>query len=337
MSSSWTFADLTLAAIAQRRGGVDRQLVLWYAARVRDGAGTGALPWPAVFAVGSWLHWSRRSLLRVLADGEGLFWNFVRSGIYLHSTARVAASLRVTQIRAKLPLRQSHLRGPLAAVRARLGIRAVAALRAGLPIANATKCRMLCISPATLRRWEKLAAVRIIPNVQLLAPLKASTPEEIWRATGELGLLAVRHRRRVWVARRLPNSYRPVRDARSRRRSLRDLNRRIPAPGGEQSPSRIPDRGAVVYATPGPLRLRAGSSSRTQRTTTRYTFVGEIRRPDAVRLWRAAFPGPGEQEHSFFPHAGGGALPLPPATPTPTGVLPEKIGSHFVHVNPGGE
>jgi hypothetical protein len=358
MYSRWTFPDLIVASIAQRHEGCDRGFIFWSACRLRDGAGSGVLSWPEVFALGTWLRWKRRSLLRILATNENLFWTFAGGGLFLTGPGRVAAGLNVPRLRAKMPLIASHLRGPLAVVRARLGIRAIAALRGGLPISNRVKCALLRVSVDTLQRWQKLAGVKVLLNLQLIAPLTQSTPGDLWRATGEVGLVMVRYRRRAWVARRLPNSFPPMRETRSRRRSLRSLNQRILVPGGEDAPSRIPDRGAVLYAAPELLQQRVGSLSRTpQRTTARFVFVGEAHAPGQARLWRAASPGglsAGLSARACVSHApvrphalgteeilleafplrrrGGLCPPLPAALP-PKAVVPEKIGNDFVHVN----
>jgi hypothetical protein len=246
------YADIDLAAVAAHR---DRALALWYALRAVDTDGSGRCAAAQVAEAARSLGWRGRSKWRrALRAGDGVFW--VRTGagvVYLRSPARVAAALGVARIRATYrgPLRA--LRGSVGTVRARVVTRAVAAIRRGRPTSVAAMAAMAGISERTMQRALARTGTRRYRNDRLVAPIRSRrNVPEIAAATGEHGLSAARHRRRVWLVARLPNSLpAPSRatthgTGATRRRVNRRLRRHTPGTSSGFGRGTVP--GAVIVA-----------------------------------------------------------------------------------------
>lgn len=281
---SWLPAEIAIAAVKVRD---TRELVLWVVCRDPDRSGGGVLRWLSIFEISGWLGWSRRSVQKVLIEGDASFWTVAPSGLYLHSAARVAAALGVRRVRASFRMARSSLRGPLSAVRARIGLRGIAALTNGRPISNAAKCAMLDVSVATLKRWTALSGVTVVRNLQLVTRLRPDlSARDVALATGEVGLQTVMVRRQRWLARRMPNSF-SVGPRTSGGRNLRRVNRSIPVPRPKRASSGPPDTSTVrrLYGAAGPQRSRSP-------LLPRYTFVGKSRTPcgDLISLWVPSNP-----------------------------------------------
>ncbi len=198
-------ADLDAAAVAQR---LDRQLICWYAFRAADAPGTGRVSQDQIKDVFRWLGWSTRLSARVLKGGAETFWRVTpRQAVYLHGPAAIATALRVTSFRAAFRGLLADLRGTLGVVRPRLVLQAVAALREGGPVSNATIAEMADVDVRTIRRWRKISHVRSFENFVLVAPLRPGTIAGDFRALGGPALRTVQFRGRRWLARRLPDSF----------------------------------------------------------------------------------------------------------------------------------
>ncbi len=220
-------ADLDVAAVAQRRDGRDRQLILWYRLGTVDEFGTGRLLENQISDAVRYLRLSSRTRQRTLRGGMGTFWARGRGGLYLRSPARIAAALKVPAFRAAFWAPLAGLRGPIATVRARLATHGIAAIRRGLPTSVAVMAEMLNASPRTVRYWLRRSGVRSRENFAVVAPLSpTSSVGEIFRTTKEPGLRAVKFDGRPWLVLQLPNSL-PALKRGGVRSHLRRANRRL--------------------------------------------------------------------------------------------------------------
>jgi len=283
------YADLDLAAVAQRRDGRDRQLALWYALRARDGTGTGHISRDQVQDAARWLGWSTWMTALMLRSGEGIFWTVAGDGtIYVRSAAKVARALGVRSFRSAFRASLRDLRGPLIVTRARLVLQAIAALRDGRPIANATIAKMVGVDVRTVRRWRRLARVRSRENYMLIAPLSPGQAAADFRRC-DPALRTVRHKGRRWIARRLPDSFQtPKLGGRSRlRRANRHLRRLTGAASSVSSAGGSTRR--RVYAV---CRKRRGAAAALPSLPVCHALTplgGAMRSRRPVRVWGGAW------------------------------------------------
>src|SRR5690349_8865147 len=112
------FADLDIAAVAQRHASRDRQLTLWYALRA-SGQGAGCVTRDCLRRVGRSLRLSLRALQRVIVGGRGIFWVEGHNGVlYLKSAPKIARALGVRAFRAAFWRPANDIRGKFSRVRA---------------------------------------------------------------------------------------------------------------------------------------------------------------------------------------------------------------------------
>jgi hypothetical protein len=248
------YADLDLAALC---AGLERQIIAWYALRTADTTGAGwVLRARAEYALHR-LGWTEKTSALVLERGRELFWTLTDRALFLRSEGKIALALGITSFRAafRAPLRD--LCGGVASVRARLALQAVAALRAGRPVANATIAHMAGVNERTVQRWRQLARIQTHESYLRIAPLRPGTIAGDFRWLGNPALRTIRYRGRRWIGRRLPDSFKipNVRGVRSR---LRRGNRRLRAfsvdSGGDSARRRFLDA-ALIPANPSCLSL----------------------------------------------------------------------------------
>lgn len=243
------YADIDLAAVAQRGVGRDRQLILWYVLRSLDSAGAGRIVSEDVNAATHFLQMSHRRARQLVAGGINVFWTSgSAASLHLRSAPRVAAAFGIASFRAAFRSPVRDFRGSLTKVRGRLVIRAVAALRAGRPIANATIAQLAGVKNVrTVQRWRTMSDIRSSQNFVLVAPLRPGTIAGDFCFV-EPALRTVRFGGRRWMARRIADSLDVPRSG-GVRSHLRRGNRRLRAFSADCSgdpacrrgdPSRVP-------------------------------------------------------------------------------------------------
>jgi len=275
------YADLDLAAVVQHR---DRELAAWYSFRTTDDTGTGRVSRDQVENVRHQLGWSPRFSARVLRDGADTFWRVTPRGVvYLRGPATIAGALGVTSFHVAYWAPLDDLRGALGAARARLVMRAVAALRKGRPVSNATIAEMVHTSIRTITQWRRTARVHPRENFVLVAPLHPGQIAGDLRASAP-ALRTVRFRGRRWVARRIADSLQiPEVGGRSR---LRHVNRRLRLLAGAASSASSDGGPARRLYAPGSTRRAPATPSPGLPVYDVITPLGEGRRSHrAVRVW----------------------------------------------------
>jgi hypothetical protein len=168
------YPDLDLAAVARRREGHDRAIVLWYTLRNGSGRADVAQIRDAARALGL----TRRTLQRVVAAGTGMWWRRGRGGtLYLQSPARAAAALGA-RLRWRVlgdgeVLRGCLAGGRLARTRAWLAETAVHAIRGNRPTSLATIQDATASARRTVQRRRRSAGLPVERTwrvVRVLAP-----------------------------------------------------------------------------------------------------------------------------------------------------------------------
>jgi hypothetical protein len=129
-----------------------------------------------------------RRLRALLQQGQGLFWRQENGRLWLRSTVKVAAALKVTRLNGRpvaLPL--PALRGPIASLRAHFYASFHSGRRArdrasAKPIARATLAALTGASRASQRHYERRARVGCQANYALCpAPAPADEQRLAWR------------------------------------------------------------------------------------------------------------------------------------------------------------
>ncbi|MDX1615376.1 MAG: hypothetical protein R3300_13770 [Candidatus Promineifilaceae bacterium] len=216
------YPELALAILREKEVATGR---IWLLLRHLDESGQGWISFAAArqqltasespLRVCGW-----RQLRKLLARGEGLFWQRAAQRIWLRSVPKVAARLGLSRLQGR------PIALPLAIVLASIGtVRAhfYASFHSGRqgannqrrqkPISRATLSRKCGISRRTQRKYERRAGVRRRPNYAVGPPASvAEFQQQAWhrghaafRFTDKRGLLG--RPGRAYVAWQLPNSY----------------------------------------------------------------------------------------------------------------------------------
>jgi hypothetical protein len=301
------YPDLALAILRRRLAAAGR---IWLLLRHMDAVGRG---WVTIEQArlqlteqGSSLRvcgW--RQLRKLLAQGEGLFWERSNQRIWLRALPRVAAALEVQRLgRRPVALPLPLLLGGIGTLRAHFyaafhsGRPAAGRARSSLrdrarsqPIARATLQDLCRVSRRTLRNYERRAGVRRQFNYAIGPQHSPSNmQEQSWRR-GRAVFVHRDHLGKVgrpggrYVAWQLPNSYvgphvqQTTSQPRRFNRKLADLPKKGTAGNGERPVERRPSHGERYMPTGS---VAAGRRSR--RSDAGFYWPG-IGRKDAFLLW----------------------------------------------------
>jgi hypothetical protein len=155
-----------------------------------------------------------RQLRNLLRQGEGIFWQRQQSRLWLRSTSKVAAALKVERFAGKpvlLPL--AILTGTIGVVRAHFYATFHSGQASERPIARQTLQRLGGICPHTQRDYEKRANVKTHSNFAIGARSTSAQAEEMaWQHGGACFQLTDHEGRQgkpgtIYLAWQLPNSY----------------------------------------------------------------------------------------------------------------------------------
>lgn len=207
-----TYPSLNTAMIAANLVPAGR---VWYLLRHVDRDGRGWLPVADVRqALDQVCTW--RNLRKVLARGEGVFWQRdSQDRLFLLGPARAALALGVERLRGRpVLLSESVVRGDLAELRANL----FATYHAGRvgedkPITRAKLERLTGIPGRTQRHYDRLAATRRRRNISIGGKRHTAYQQDVAWEHGRGSFAFVDHHGRqgrrgsVYMAWQLPNSY----------------------------------------------------------------------------------------------------------------------------------
>lgn len=206
-----TYPSLNTAMIAANQVPAGR---VWYVLRHVDRDGRGWLPVAdvrrALDGVCTW-----RNLRKILARGEGVFWQRNQDRLFLFGPARAALALGVKRLRGRpVLLPESVIRGDLATLRANL----FASYHAGRVGENqpVTRRKMESITgiPArTQRHYDRLAATKRRRNISIGGKRHTAYQQDVAWEHGRGSFAFVDHHGRqgrrgaTYMAWQLPNSY----------------------------------------------------------------------------------------------------------------------------------
>lgn len=210
-----------MLAAALLRADVVGPARVWLLARALDGAGRGWLPLATLRAAltardSVWRIGGARRLRQLLAAGDDLFWQRDAHGrLWLRGAVRLAAALNVERLSgAAVALDRQALLDGHAATRAALYAACHAARPPDRPIARATLHTLTGVPARTQRHYDVATGITRTAHYALCAPHSAADAQaHAWRHGGA-ACTFTDHRGqhgpagRVWLARRLPNSYR---------------------------------------------------------------------------------------------------------------------------------
>lgn len=279
------FADLALAALAQRPAGRDRQFMLWMT--LRAGAPSGHITRSDLLETAAALGMGTTSTMRkVVGAGEGLFWKCgVERDLWLRQPAKLAVGLGVRSFRAAFWLPEQDLRSRLGRRRAALAISSIAALRRGLPISAGVMAAMTQVAPRTVREWRRLSGLPARANFALVAPLERSRLHDFY--ADEPGLRALLFEGSPWLVRQLPNSL-PVLGTEGVRSHLRRANRRLRRLRAGATPCEISHAGTARIQ-----RYHVGARRRgADPSSPGYALLADPANPEEPRLWEPWPPRP---------------------------------------------
>lgn len=147
---------------------------------------------------------SKRYLRRLLADGDGIFWERGRSRIWLHGIGRVCRWLEIERLSGQpVEIPVEKLCGSITEVRAWLMVAFLGGRKdQERPIARATIKKVTGVGRRTQRKYMRATRTRVVKNTAVLGPY---SPHALQRAQIHLGLPA--YRRKGEIHYRMANSY----------------------------------------------------------------------------------------------------------------------------------